>query len=50
MFSVGREGKPSCDVTGESPHYHINYTLSKCRVDEIIQAFSPENAQKSIEG
>ena len=53
MHVFGGTGKGSLhvDVTGESPHYHINYTLSKCRVDEIIQAFSPgKMPQKSIEG
>ena len=46
-----REGKHSCGMTGASPHYRVIATLNRCRVEELIQAFSPgKTPRKSIEG
>jgi len=53
MDIYGGTGKVNIqvDATGASPHYRVVCTLSQCRVDELIQAFSPgKMPQKSMEG
>ena len=51
IFGGTGEGSIHVDATGASPHYRVITTLKRCRVDELIQAFSPgKMPQKSIEG
>ncbi len=51
IFSGTGSGSIHADMTGASPSYRVIYTLSRCRVDELIQAFSPKKLpEKSIEG
>jgi AsmA protein len=51
LFGGTGSGTIHVDVTAASPHYRVIYTLSQCRVDELIQALSPgKMPQKSIEG
>jgi uncharacterized protein involved in outer membrane biogenesis len=51
LFGGTGSGSIQVDMTGALPHYRVIYTLSQCRVDELIQAFSPgKMPQKSMEG
>jgi len=51
IFGGTGKGNIHVDVTGASSQYRVIYTLSQCRVDELIQALSPgKMPQKSIEG
>jgi uncharacterized protein involved in outer membrane biogenesis len=51
IFGGTGKGSIHVDVTGASPHYRAITTLNRCRIDELIQAFSPgKMPQKSIEG
>jgi len=51
IFGGTGSGSIHGDATGTSPHYRVSYTLSQCKVDELIQAFSPKKIpRKSIEG
>ena len=51
IFGGTGKGSVHVDVTGASPHYRVITTLNRCRVGELIQAFSPPKFPgKSIEG
>ncbi len=51
IFSGKGTGRIQVDATGASPHYHAITTLSKFRIEEVVQAFSPGTpSQKNIEG
>jgi uncharacterized protein involved in outer membrane biogenesis len=53
MDIFGGKGKGSIhvDVTGASPHYGIITTLSRFKIEELIQKLSPKKIpEKSIEG
>jgi len=51
IFGGTGKGSIHLDATGASPLYRVITTLNRCRVDELIQAFSPgKMPQKSIEG
>lgn len=51
IFGGTGKGIIHVDVTGASPHYRIVYTLSRFRIEELIQKFSPKKIPgKSIEG
>jgi uncharacterized protein involved in outer membrane biogenesis len=51
IFGGTGKGSIHVDLTSASPHYRVITTLNRCRVDELIQAFSPgKMPQKSIEG
>lgn len=51
LFGGTGKGSIQVDLTGASPHYKIIYTLSRFRIEELIQKFSSrEIPEKSIEG
>ncbi|HET7319320.1 MAG TPA: AsmA-like C-terminal region-containing protein, partial [Nitrospirota bacterium] len=51
VFSGTGKGSIHMDMTGSVPSYRVICTLSRCRVDELIQAFSSRKiTEKSIEG
>jgi uncharacterized protein involved in outer membrane biogenesis len=51
VFGGTGKGSMQVDVTGASPRYRVIAALSRLRVEEMIQAFSPGKApRKSIEG
>jgi uncharacterized protein involved in outer membrane biogenesis len=51
IFGGTGKGSIHVDLTSASRHYRVITTLNRCRVDELIQAFSPgKMPQKSIEG
>ena len=51
IFGGTGKGSIHADVRGTSPHYRVITTLSRFRIEELIQASSPGNLPgKSIEG
>ena len=51
VFGGTGKGTIHADVTGASPRYRVVYTLSRFRIEDVIQKFSPKNIPgKTIEG
>ncbi len=51
IFGGNGNGSIHVDVTGAAPRYRVVYTLSRFRIEELIQKFSPRNIPgKTIEG
>jgi uncharacterized protein involved in outer membrane biogenesis len=51
IFGGTEKGNIHVDVTGASPHYRVSTTLSRFRIEDLIQASSPgDTPKKSMEG
>jgi AsmA protein len=51
IFGGTGSGSIHADMTGASPHYRVIAALNRCRIEELIQAFSHgKSPRKSMEG